>query len=128
MAGDLNSRIKDFAGYVIDDNIDFVFGENVPYPKDSFNLKRKSKDDTYNRFGLSLIELCCTYGIHTLNGRLFSDTDGSFTRMTHNEISVEDYMLASTLFDMFTDFGVDDKDDSIHFPLYCQIKLNAIGF
>ena len=50
--------------------------------------------------------------------------------MTHNEISVEGYMLASTLFDMFTDFGVDDKigSNSIHFPLYCQIKLNAIGF
>ena len=37
-----------------------------------------------------------------------------------------DYMLASTnLFDLFTDFGVDDKDDSIHFPLYCQIKLKC---
>ena len=57
LAGDLNSRIKDFADYVIDDDIDFVFGENVPYPKDGFNLKRKANDDTYNRFGLSLIEL-----------------------------------------------------------------------
>ena len=126
LAGDLNSQIKDFADYVIDDDIDYVFGENVPYPKDSFNLKRKSWDDTYNRFGLSLIELCCTYGIHTVNGRLFSDTDGNFTCLTHNGTSVVDYMLASTnLFDLFTDFGVDDKDDSIHFPLYCQIKLKC---
>ena len=58
--------------------------------------------------------------------RLFSDTGGNFTCITHNGTSVVDYMLASTnLFDMFTDFGVDDKDDSIHFPLYCQIKLTC---
>ena len=32
-----------------------------------------SKDTEYNRFGLSFIELCCTYGVHVFNCRLFDD-------------------------------------------------------
>lgn len=128
LAGDLNSRIKDFPDYVFDDDIDFIFGDNVLYPNDSFNLPRKSKDNKFNRFGSLLIELCCTYGIHALNGRLFADTEGNYTCIVNNGASVVDYMLASTnLFDMFTDFGIDDKDNSIHFPIYCQLKLCYSG-
>lgn len=109
-------------------SIKFFYGDNVPYPNDSFNLPRKSKDNKFNRFGSLLIELCCTYGIHALNGRLFADTESNYTCIANNGASVVDYMLASTnLFDMFTDFGIDDKDNSIHFPIYCQLKLCYSG-
>jgi len=30
-----------------------------------------------NAFGQSLIELCCTYGVHTLNGILYDDNVGN---------------------------------------------------
>ena len=68
LVGDLNSRIKDFLDYVPDDDVSFIFGDNIAYPNDEFSLSRKTKDMQYNRFGLSLIDLCCTYGMHTLNG------------------------------------------------------------
>ena len=70
IAGDLNSRIKDFQDFIPEDELDFVFGI-TDYPSDSFHLKRKSKDcHVYNRFGLSLIDLCCEYDVHILNRRL----------------------------------------------------------
>ena len=51
-------------------------GDNVDYPSNDFTIPRNSEDDKYNRFGLSLGELCCTYDIHTLNGRLFNNAGG----------------------------------------------------
>ena len=78
----------------------------------------------YNRFGLSLIELCCTYGIHDLNGWLFKDIEGNFTCTANNGASIVDYMIASTqLFQYFTDFGIGELDQSDHFPLFCCIHL-----
>ena len=69
IAGDLNSRTKDFQDFIPDDDTEFIFGE-TDYPGDTFNLLRRSQDcHTYNRFGLSLIELCCEYDTHMLNGR-----------------------------------------------------------
>ena len=51
IAGDLNSRTKDFPDFIPDDDLNFIFGE-TDYPSDHFNLNRKSKDcHTHNRFG-----------------------------------------------------------------------------
>lgn len=124
LAGDLNSRITDFFDYVPDDDVSCIFGDNIAYPNDEFSLSRKTKDMQYNRFGLSLIELCCTYGIHTLNGRLFNDTEGNYTCIANEGASIVDYMIASThLFQFFTDFGIDDMDWSVHFPLFCKLNF-----
>ena len=52
---------------------------NNMYPADSFCLPRQSKViHTYNAVGSSLVELCCTFDIHIMNGRLFDDTEGNF--------------------------------------------------
>ena len=93
-------------------------------------MKRQTKDMQYNRFGLSLIELCCTYDIHVLNGRLFRDIEGNFTCTANDGTSIVDYMIASThLFQYFTDFCVLDFDQSDHFPLLCclHFELNVHG-
>ena len=120
----MNARIKDFGDYITDDDLDFVFGLDTSYPFDSFDLPRKSKDNIYNNFGLSLVELCCTYGIHVLNGRLFNDIQGEYTCFVNNGASVVDYMMASTnLFPYFSDFGVSDNLFSIH----CTVRLNSKG-
>ena len=124
IAGDLNSRIKDFQDFIPEDELDFVFGE-TDYPSDSFQLKRKSKDcDVYNRFGLSLIDLCCEYDVHILNGRLFNDVDGNITCISNDGMSVVDYIIASSnLFESFSSFSVDEYDVSDHFPLKCSLRL-----
>ena len=71
-----------------------------------------------------VMELCCTYGIHVLNGRLFRDTDCNFTCIANDGYSIVDYMVASThLFQFFTDFSFGNMDRSVHFPLFCSIRL-----
>ena len=124
--GALNARVKDFLDFIPEGTLDYIFGNDTVYPTDSFNLPRYSKDcDHYNKFGLSLIEICCTYGIHILNSRLFNDKRGEFTCFANNGKSVVDYMIASTnIFDLFTDFGVSDNAFSDHCPVYYTLTLN----
>jgi len=58
-------------------------------------MHRNNRDcERSNAFGQSLIELCCTYGVHILNGRLYDDIVGNFTCLTHNGASVVDYHIA----------------------------------
>ena len=91
LSGDLNSRIGDQQDFIPFDDLQFVFGESE-YPTDSFDIIRQSKDDTCNRFGTSLVDLCCTHNVHVLNGRLFNDTAGEITCVANNGSSVVDYM------------------------------------
>lgn len=127
LAGDLNSRIKLLLDYIPQDTIDHVFGEDVSYPSDSFCMPRQSKDHSvHNTFGLSLIDLCCTYSIHVLNGRLFRDNAGEYTCFANNGASVVDYMIASsTLFFYVTDFGVSNNMFSVHCPVYCTFTFEG---
>ena len=124
IAGDLNSRTKDFQDFIPDDDTEFIFGE-TDYQGDTFNLLRKSQDcHTYNRFGLSLIELCCEYDVHMLNGRLFDDVEGNITGIANDGMSIVDYIIASSnLFEKFSSFTVDNYDVSDHFPLKRSLKL-----
>ena len=125
LSGDLNSRIADLQDFIPFDDLQFVFGE-TEYPTDQFDSPRKSKDDTCNRFGTSLIDLCCTHNIHVLNGRLFYDSAGEITCVANNGRSVVDYMLASTtLFHSFTHFQVGNEDFSDHFPIICKLLLSC---
>ena len=85
---------------------------------------RNSKDQVYNRFGLSLIELCCSYNVHILNGRMFGDSEGNFTCTANNGTSVVDYMICSSkIFDSVTDFRILRDDLSVHFPLKCSLSF-----
>ncbi len=79
LAGDMNARTKTFLDYIPCDNLDHIFGE-TDYAGDEFDMPRNTKDSiTYNQFGKSLVELCCTFNMHMLNGRVHDDTDGNFT-------------------------------------------------
>ena len=123
VSGDLNSRTGDLQDFIPFEDLQFVFGE-TEYSADPFDITRQSKDDTCNRFGTSLIDLCCTHNIHVLNGRLFEDTEGEILCVANNGRSVVDYMLAQTsLFTSFTHFQVCNEDYSDHFPLCCKILL-----
>ena len=126
LAGDFNARTKDYMDFIVEDEADYIFGQNTAYPADEFYIPRKNKDiDFSNTYGISLIELCCTFNIHILNGRLFGDKDGNFTCFANNGTSVVDYMIASTaLFSKFTYFAVDDFDISDHLPVYCTLTLH----
>ena len=123
LAGDLNSRISDFQDFIPSDDLQFVFGE-TDYPSDTFDIPRKSKDENYNRFGRSLIDLCCIYDIHVLNGRLFNDINGEITCTANEGSSIVDCMVASSsLFESILHFQVGNEDFSDHFPLKCTLTI-----
>lgn len=64
IAGDLNSRVKDMFDFIEDDTIDIIFNDKIDYPSDTFCQPRKNRDTVCNKFGRSLIELCCVKHIH----------------------------------------------------------------
>ena len=104
----------------------FVFGENNYYPSNDFSLQRKTKDkEYYNNFCISLLQLCCTLGIHILNGRLFNDRQGNFACFANEGCSFVDCIIASSnLFHKIVNFGITDFDMSDHLPLFCSIKFS----
>ena len=80
-------------------------------------MQWRSKDETYNRFGISLLDLCYTHNIHVLNGRLFDDKNGEIMYVANGGRSVVDYILASTtLFESFQQFNVGYEDFQTIFP------------
>jgi len=118
LAGDLNARTKTMLDYIPADNIDFIFNSEVDYTTDDFEMPRNNKDNIYNSFGHTLLELCCAHGIHILNGRVTGDPDGEFTCITHNGASLVDYHIISTdLFQFVTKFNILSIDESDHFPI-----------
>ena len=129
LVGDFYSRIKYYLDYIPDDNRQYAFGDDTEYLSVYFNLPRNTKDkETYNNFGLSLIDTCCTRDIHVLNGRLFDDKDGNITCTANNGSSIVDYMIASSsLFNYITSFGVDTIDLSVHFLLYCTLSFTVLN-
>ena len=127
LAGDLNARISILQDFIPYDDLEFVFG-HTDYPTDPYDIQGQSKDETYNRLGISLLDLCCTYNIHVLNGRLFEDTNGEITCVANNGSSIVDYMLASTAkFDSVLHFKVGSEDFSDRFPLHCTLSLSDIN-
>ena len=78
-----------------------------------------------NTFGLLLIELCKTYGIHILNGRSPGDTEGEITCTANDEYSIVDYFIASSnLFQSVSRLNVLDRSESVHFPLSCCLTFH----
>ena len=95
--------------------LNFVFGE-TDYPTDPFDMPRQSKDETHNRFGISLLDICCSCNMHVLNGRMFDDKNEEITCISNNGRSVVDYMFASTsLFNSILHFQISSEDFSIIF-------------
>ena len=90
------------------------------------NLIRNSKgSQSYNKFGLSIVDFCCKHDIHMLNGRLFDDKEGNIICVANEGRSLLDYIVASSNFlDKFSYSCVDSHDFSDQFPLICSLKLS----
>lgn len=121
LAGDFNARTKDFFDFIPKDDLLYIFGD-TDYESDEFDILRKNKDsETYDHFGISLVELCCTFDMHIINGRLFDNTEGNFTCLANDGASVVDYNIASSkLFSYISYLNIEDRDETVHFPVYCQ--------
>ena len=89
---------------------------------DNFNLSRKNKDMLkFNQFGKTLVEFCRINNVHIFNGRLHNDSEGNFTCVANSGASTVDYAVGSSeLFTNCTDFDIEERIESDHFPIYCQ--------
>jgi hypothetical protein len=124
ISGDYNARTGSLNDYIINDDNKFIPSlEDMDYPSDTFNLPRKSTDDVYNEYGKELMDICCTFGVHILNGRFQGDKHGAFTCFKDNGASVVDYILCSTnLFERIIDFKVNTRCESDHFPISMTLR------
>ena len=90
-------------------------------------LERNKDIIRYNNFGRILVDLCCTYNIHIVNGRCTVDSDGNYTCNANEGHSVVDYHLASSeLFPFISYFNVEMRDESDHSPLLSHLKFEVI--
>jgi hypothetical protein len=116
VTGDLNARTKDLQDYIQDDSPVYLPLPDF-YPVDNFQIKRKTKDThgELNEYGKLLIELCCTFGIHFLNGRTPGDINGEFTCFTGNGSSLVDCTIISTsLHNKVIKFEISNQDQYTH--------------
>lgn len=97
------------------------------YPVDAFNIKRKYKHTTVHAFGKSLLDLCCEFGIHVLNGRCEGDECGEMTFVSQQGSSIVDYILVDTnLFCKLQIFQVLNTDLSMHFPIVTELSIDTL--
>ena len=125
ITGDLNARTRSDSDYLIDDrNIHIPLPDM--YQEDCFQIERKSRDlhAEVNNHGKALLNLCCSHGIHILNGRVKGDLEGHLTCFTNNGASLVDYTLASTsIFKSIDYFEISKEDRFTHLPQTYQIAI-----
>ena len=138
LTGDFNARTKDCQDFIQDDSCSYLPLPNF-YVEDKFNSKRKTKDThgELNEYGKLLLNLCCTFDIHFLNGRSLGDREGELTCYTENGSSLVDYTIVSSiLHDKLIRFEIGNEDQFTHLPqsysfctnLTCNSPSESIKF
>ena len=125
LSGDFNARTKDSQDFIIDDSLSHLPVPDL-YDADDFKIQRKSKDlhGELNEYGKMLLELCCSFGIHILNGRTSGDLNGELTCYTANV----DYTIVSTsLFKRILKFEIGNEDQFTHLPQVFTIVTQILA-
>ena len=104
LSGDFNSRTgkyEDFIPYD-EDNLLHYSMENVFVPN-----KRRNYDNAVNSHGKHLLQMCKTFDLHILNGRVRGDSFGNITYHGKLGISTVDYFICDqSLFQFIEHFIV----------------------
>ena len=61
VAGDMNARYVLLQDTTVSDDIEFIFYDDSFYENDDFDIRRNSKHEVQNNFGVSLIDLCKSF-------------------------------------------------------------------
>ncbi len=122
--GDLNARTGSLRDFIINDDNRYIPSlEDMEYDTDTFQIPRCSSDNDINSYGRDLIDLCCSLGIHMMNGRSTSDPDGSFTCFSGEGTSLVDYCICTSgIYELPYDFKVHTRCESDHFPVTLHLK------
>ena len=130
IVGDFNARINHMEDI-------FMSPEGSDNPHDSFEtdcnheyfpcefkVKRSSKDNIVNNFGINLLDVCQATNCRILNGRVFNDKVGNLTRIGTTSCSVVNYMIVDhKVSHIVNDFNVCQPfAESDHCSLTIQFK------
>ena len=92
-------------------------------------LPRAARDRGSNRFGDNLLDLCKSFSMRIVNGRLGNDNGvGQYTCYTHNGESTVDYVVTGYCnFSVISDFFIHDFNIySNHSPISFDFKVNTV--
>ena len=133
LMGDFNSRTgatNDFIEFENDVSVSNTFTDETNFLRDLSLLKRANADKHTNVNGNCLLELCKSFDLRILNGRLGDDKNiGNFTCHKTNGKSVVDYIIVSDCVLPFViNFKVDIFDkclSDVHTPLCLTMRTEA---
>lgn len=128
LSGDLNARTGSKDDFVQLPNRIQLFEDLDELFMNDVSTKRCSKDQVVNSFGKILLNLCITYSMCILNGRIGDDKDvGEFTYHGHAGSSLIDYFICSTgLFALCHNIKVDVSAESDHMPVILTLESVCI--
>jgi hypothetical protein len=95
VCGDLNIRVGLKPDLIRHDNVNESFDDQDYIPESKSD--RASFDTTCNSFGLRLLDVCKSFCVSIVNGRIGND-QGLLTYVSRNGASVVDYLLCKELF------------------------------
>lgn len=128
LAGDFNSQTGTENNFIISDHCNFVPGDSLPLP--TMVPPRKSFDNHINEHRKSLLEICKSLDLRTLNGRCKGDSFGKITFHGNQGISTVDYIIVNhEILGMFHNFVVCQPTPfSDHCQLITWIRTNTSLF
>lgn len=121
LAGGINAGAKDILDYIPDDGADYILVKIIFIHQIRFTYKG-------NLEIFKIIMICffyCSLEIHILNERLYDDTEGNFTCFANNDISVVEYVIASSLFNKINGFSAAYFDLFDYLPVCCILRFKS---
>ena len=122
LTGDFNSRVGYKSDFIVCDTLNSSTDIDGYIPDN--NLYWASNNKSHNSHGLKLLDLCKTYSLRIVNGRIGNSND--FTFFSRNGSSVIDYLLTHEqnlhLLNSFQVCPFNKRSD--HTPLSFSIRCN----
>ncbi|KAG1932341.1 kinesin-like protein KIF13A [Pimephales promelas] len=92
LMGDLNARMGKEADYITSDGDKYINNSHI-YQRKHFTKARQNYDNTINRHGKQVLQLCKSLGLYIVNGRTKGDSLGRFTYCSSLGSSTVDYAI-----------------------------------
>jgi len=92
LMGDLNARTGKEADYITSDGDKYINNSHI-YQRKHFTKARQNYDNTINRHGKQVLQLCKSLGLYIVNGRTKGDSLGRFTYCSSLGSSAVDYAI-----------------------------------